>query len=372
MFFVRHLRRNDAGPKHPRDREDDRFPPAWNPPQSCFHSAQATNLSVDLTRDHAISVPFETSRTIFCYYNRSRTTYSKSGQWYGVNSIPYRVCAYVIFGPMDMDVKNLRLITTPRDLMLIEGLRSAIETTARVFRRNVSLLVSLYGSGEFAKMSRSVRRIARFAAHVIEWVEENGFGGIDIDWSGLGQAPCGREEDAMTLRILVENLREVARVTDFEPIITIRVLEEAVSPNISFYFALDRGCNGSSVDVFLPLVRKVKGWQGGKVCLTVSAASKIYMNNAGSLESSGWEPYSSVCHLQSHDVASCSQAVTKDEKGRTQLHFYNHPDQLSAKLRDINFLAGALCILYLDGDYDDWDKTCEMAVFPVLQAIAGV
>ncbi|CAN7984152.1 unnamed protein product [Ixodes hexagonus] len=372
MIFVRHVRRNNFGQKLPELGADDRFPPAWNPPQSCFHSAEATNLSIDLTRDHRVSVPFETSRVIFCYYNRSRTTYSRTGKWYGVDSIPYRVCAYVIFGPMTIDVNNLRLRMTPRDQMLIEGLRTAIRTTARVFGRNVSLLVSISGSGEFANVSSSVGRVGRFAAHVIEWVEENGFDGVDVDWKGLGEPPCGREGDVVALRSLVENLAEVARITDLEPIITTRVLDVAASRVVNFYFAPDGGCSGNRMDAFLPLVRKVRGWHDGKVCLSVSTMSKLYVNHAGSLDYSGREPYSSVCHLQSHDAGSCVRAVTKDEEGRTQLHYYDHPDQLSAKLRDIKFLTGALCVLYLDGDHDDWDNVCGMGDLPVLRAVAGV
>ncbi|KAH9365142.1 hypothetical protein HPB48_002334 [Haemaphysalis longicornis] len=94
---------------------------------------------------------------VLCYYNRSRATRLRSGQtWFGVASLPFPLCRYVVYGPMRLNAEAAKVDATPRDVILIEQLRFAATSGSTGKDPASSLMVSLRGRGEFTLLRRSV------------------------------------------------------------------------------------------------------------------------------------------------------------------------------------------------------------------------
>ncbi|KAK8760806.1 hypothetical protein V5799_027926 [Amblyomma americanum] len=139
-------------------------------PPRCLLPEEPTNLTFDLAKQYAPKLagleaaPAVTGSKkalqVFCYYNKSRVTWLQGGQsWFGVASVPFSFCRYVIYGPMRLDGWTASIKTTARDVILIEQLRSAVTSGSGGKNASSSLLVSVSGRGEFTDLRRSAGNV---------------------------------------------------------------------------------------------------------------------------------------------------------------------------------------------------------------------
>ncbi|KAL3178777.1 hypothetical protein MRX96_009454 [Rhipicephalus microplus] len=173
LLAVRSMRANrtipERGKKAPGalPSQDRYMPPAQRRvrmPRQCDLPGEPANLTFDLFKQYVgaavgrggggISVAgSKTATQVFCYYNKSRVSWLQGGKtWFGVSSIPFNLCRYVIYGPVSLDGWTARVLPTPRDVILIQQL---VSTVASFTTGNIPLLVSFRGRAEFTSMRRS-------------------------------------------------------------------------------------------------------------------------------------------------------------------------------------------------------------------------
>ncbi|CAN8003062.1 unnamed protein product, partial [Ixodes hexagonus] len=363
IHYVRWLRLR--GPPEPQRFVDDYDLPVsapFFPPQSCIHQAKtATNLTHHLSNEYKVpdGTFNKSSRlAVFCYYNRSRVINMNKTQWYGIGSLPSGVCSHIIYGPLVVDVVDADIMMTPRDIIL------TTELASRRAAMNASLLVSISGHGEFAMMAGLVGRMARLAGNIVVWVLENGFQGVDIDWKDVGEQPCGRPGDGAGLDKLVEELRRVSKLNDFQLLLTTWRHQVPVLPGIDFYFHTDSSCRGTSPLNVTRALEETTRWHNGtaKLCATVSATLQASENTTGILVYRDRKPYDTDCVVSGNH--SCDDVCCTIERKAVMYH-YDKPNNLRRKL------GVHSCVLYLDGDMDNFSGACNMAMYPILRAIAA-
>ncbi|EEC11337.1 hypothetical protein IscW_ISCW009893 [Ixodes scapularis] len=330
------------------------------PPQSCIHQTDSSsNLTHQLFREYGDpgGLSKDPRMEIFCYYNRSRVINMNKTHWYGIGSIPSTVCTYIIYGPMVVDVGQADIKMTPRDIIL------TTELVSRRATNKATLLLSVGGNGEFATMANLVGRMARLAGNIVVWVLKNGFQGVDIDWKDVGNQPCGRPGDGASLDKLVEELRRVSKINNFKPLLTTWRHQVPVLPGVDFYFNADSSCQGTDPFALRETLQKTKQWHNGtgKLCATVSATLQVFDNSTGRLVYRYREPYNDDCIVTEN--ASCDVCCSMERKG--MVYRYDRPASLTQKLT-IN-----RCVLYLDGDMDNFSGACNMPMYPILKAIAA-
>ncbi|KAH7948676.1 hypothetical protein HPB49_000728 [Dermacentor silvarum] len=138
-------------------------------PRQCLLADEPGDLTFDLVKQYdgpgptvgsgggGLSAGSKTGLQVFCYYNKSRVSWLQGGKtWFGVASVPFHLCRYVIYGPVKLDGWTARVLPTARDVILIEQLSSTVALSSG---NTTSLLVSVRGRGEFTSMRRSAGNV---------------------------------------------------------------------------------------------------------------------------------------------------------------------------------------------------------------------
>lgn len=336
---------------------------SWEPPEFCFRPSDPEHMTTDVTSEHKHDLSMNVSRVIFCYYNRSRVNYAYDKRWYGISTIPYNLCRYVLYGPMPIHRQRPEIVTTSRDILLIEALRWRSKQTG------VRLIVSVYGSGEFSRMSSRVGHVALFATSLARWTKEYGFHGVHIGWEALGVPPCGDPGDKEALTQILEHVRRLSHINRLNLTICVTNVGTPLSKVVDFYFDSNSHCEGTEPSEFIAHYRQVQGWNAGKLCASVSATLDAFEVRGTVKTYLGREDYGKICPLGAIPDGLCHY-VNKREPGRILRYRYNTLENLRDKVARISRALGGGCYVYFDGDMDAVGYKCASWVFPNLKAIA--
>ncbi|XP_047468523.1 chitotriosidase-1-like [Penaeus chinensis] len=147
---------------------------------------------------------------IVCYYT-SWAHYRAGVAKYTVDHLPVELCTHAVYAFAVLDAKTLTIVEHDDHLDNSSGLdnyRRFIRLRER--RPGIKLLLALGGwtdsrSDKYSRLVSEPQRRAAFVSHVVSFLQEYGFDGLDLDWEypGYQSSPQDREG----FRLWVEELR---------------------------------------------------------------------------------------------------------------------------------------------------------------------
>ncbi|KAH7944238.1 hypothetical protein HPB52_017575 [Rhipicephalus sanguineus] len=344
----------------------------------CDLPDEPANLTFDLFKQYngaavgrgggGIAVAGSKSATqVFCYYNKSRVSWLQGGKtWFGVASIPFSLCRYVIYGPVKLDGWTARVTPTARDIILIGQLAS---TVASFTSGNIPLLVY-------------------FAANLLEWTLEHGFAGVHLDWRGLDSRLCGLPGNDIALQALLQELRHLAKLNRVPLVVALSASAVPAVPGdlVDFYLLDgDQRCAEPDEAGLDSLYRKLRESEASvySICWTVSAAVELFERRTVGIKGhqlrfSGLVPRSEVCDVPVNGKfreCSVGELQPREKGGKPAVIRYRTADGVAQSVRHyakvwkgLDLREDPMCALYLDGDLDDPEGECGDP-FPLLRAL---
>ncbi|XP_075559496.1 uncharacterized protein LOC142591005 isoform X1 [Dermacentor variabilis] len=365
-------------------------------PRQCLLADESGNLTFDLSKQYVCPGPTvgggggglspgsKAPLQVFCYYNKSRVSWLQGGKtWFGVASVPFHLCRYVIYGPVKLDGWTAKLLPTARDVILVEQLSSTVAFSSA---NTTSLLVSVRGRGEFTTMRRSAGNVRYFAANLLEWALEHGFSGVHLDWRGLESPLCGRPGNDAALEAILRQLRDLAQLNQVPLILALSASAVPAAPGdlVDYYFleAADRRCADLEEAGLDTLYRRLRESEASafSVCWAVSAAVEVFERTVGvagtHLRFAGLVQRSRVCNVPANDsFQECSVGELPQNAKRGLVFRYRAADKVATNVRHyakvwkgLDLRTDPMCVLYVDGDFDDPAGECGDP-FPLLRAI---
>ncbi|XP_042232701.1 chitotriosidase-1-like [Homarus americanus] len=193
-----------------------------------------------LTEETHLAMAAGRNNKVVCYYS-SWAHYRHGAAQYRVDDVPVELCTHVIYAFAVLDANSLTTVEHDPHLDKDQGLAN-YRRFLRLRSRNpqVKLLLGLGGwtdsrSDKYSRLVSNSQRRAAFTAHVVRFLQDYGFDGLDLDWEYPAYQSSAADKEGF--RLWVEELR-----TAFSP--RGLLLTAAVSASKS---VIDRGYDEPAV-----------------------------------------------------------------------------------------------------------------------------
>ncbi|KAK3893314.1 hypothetical protein Pcinc_002870 [Petrolisthes cinctipes] len=153
-------------------------------------------------------------KVVTCYY--SNWAYWRSGNGkYTVDDIDVSVCTHLVYAFAVLDANTHKMVAQDTRLDLPSGLDNFRKfTNLKQQKSGLKTLVGLggwtdsRGSYKYSDLVASPTLRAAFITHAIDFLQECGFDGLDLDWEYPAYYDGGRQADKQNFATFVKELKE--------------------------------------------------------------------------------------------------------------------------------------------------------------------